>query len=246
MKESKNEEKVDLKGSINTENSVQSPLLNSIRALSVVAMAVMLSFLVGHYVVAPFLKWLSSFRFVYGMLLGMNMAFLFFLLFRHFILASQNEEEKQQAIAQIPKTPGEVSDLGVRTGLDFCIAMYYYFLYDYKPIYSVNSNSMVEINDEEPWTKALGLFESMFHRMPANYSENGNKSWIVFADGELRKRLNMSDRATVPGEEILNALSPELRTHFGISTDDGGLVLQNFKDPILDSLNNIKNEDDDA
>ena len=198
---------------------------SNIKTFCVFLMGIMVSFLFGHYLVAPALNALSKFRFIYGFMLGASVFFLLYLAVRHYLVIGINKDTKADTLDKVPKTVREITDFGVKTPLDFCIAMYYFFLYDVKPVYSIYSESMAEIDDEEAWKGAIHLFEAMFNRKPDGYKEGEKNSWLVYADHEVRRLLNVKEGEPLAGEDLLNALSPELKEHFHVAVEDSTIII---------------------
>ena len=184
----------------------------------VFAMAVMSSFLIGHYIVVPLIKMLPEYA--TEAVAGGAFAFFLYLCARHIAINCQNEEERQSVSDDVPSTARELADLGVKTPIDFCIAMIPIFTYEIRRPYILSTRLFMECDTEEAWEKAIDLFRAMFGREPARYDEFGIAGWGLYCKLETLKALGREDAENITAQDAMRIISPELIERLGITFED--------------------------
>lgn len=176
------------------------------------------SYLLGHWIVSPVFSMMKDKPFVYfrDMIIGLNVGFLIFLLGRRIYIAYCNRQTRNGIKDILPSTVAEAEKLGIKSPVDFCVAMTALFTYEHKTPYAVTNKSFIECTEEEAWQKSVQLFEQMFHRKPMSYDEYGIDSWSDYAYLEVQKQLGKKEDDNVEIDELLNILSPALKDHFKI------------------------------
>jgi hypothetical protein len=185
-----------------------------------------ISYLFGHYVIIPVAHLLGAVPAFRDVIAGAIILYFLIILVKNFMTMYYNVKAEEDVINYLPDTFREVSDLGVKTPLDYCVAMIGLFSYDYTPTWSIYGDEKRESTSDAAWSKAVSMFERYFGRKPNEYDTYGNVGWGVYVNTEAMLAFQKDDVQDLKLQDVYDVLSPKLKEHFQISISDNTLDLR--------------------
>lgn len=185
-----------------------------------------ISYLFGHYVIIPVAHLLGAVPAFRDVIAGAIILYFLIILVKNFMTMYYNVKAEEDVINYLPDTFREVSDLGVKTPLDYCVAMIGLFSYDYTPTWSIYGDEKRESTNDAAWSKAVSMFERYFGRKPNEYDTYGNVGWGVYVNTEAMLVFQKDDVQDLKLQDVYDVLSPKLKEHFQISISDNTLDLR--------------------